>query len=381
MKGRQGRRECHGKKKKKSSWLCAHVGVAEVPRAQGRCGGARQASGPAQGGLRGRAGRGAHCGAAEPGAWRPPSAGLLPYSYKGWGRWKKKIRNLNNQLRIPRMRKPLSASKIFHAARSFHKASRIQRGKTSLPPAGGERGREAVQGAAMRCPEPPPVAKRPAGPPPGPAAAAAAHSPLPLRAAPSPRRSAAAVPGRPSEPAGTRSRRRRRDLGHPARRPAKVRAGGGGGRRAAVPPTGERGGRLRRGPSPPRGEGKGPGTAGSPAAPGRSLPATGPGPQRGMHLLSLGLETLPPPPSPRACQRKAIPVCASGESSHSGTVKVLRESGEHLQGVKVPASWGSTQRASILPPYPIPPTCQADQCPFFPSIYPEGFWSSKFKVS
>lgn len=134
------------------------------------------------------------------------------------------------------MCQPLSASKFPYAARSFYKASRIQRGKTSLPPPGGEQGREAVQGAAMRCPEPPPVAKRPAGPPPGPAAAT--HSPL--RAAPCPRRSAAAVPSRPSQPGGTRSCRRRRDLGHPARRPAKVRrrrrrrkAGGGAAYRRA----------------------------------------------------------------------------------------------------------------------------------------------------
>lgn len=84
MKGRQGRRECHGKKKK-SSFSCAHVCVSEVHRAQGRCSRASQASGPAQGGLRGRAGRGAHCGAAEPCAWRPPSAGLLLYNHKGWG--------------------------------------------------------------------------------------------------------------------------------------------------------------------------------------------------------------------------------------------------------------------------------------------------------
>ncbi|XP_066033386.1 class A basic helix-loop-helix protein 9-like [Chamaea fasciata] len=161
------------------------------------------------------------------------------------------------------MRKPLRPSKFPYAARSFHKASRFQRGKTSLPPPGGERGREAVQGAAMRCPEPPPVAKRPAGPPPGPAAAAA-HSPL--RAAPSPRRSAAAVPSRPSEPGGTRSCRRRRDLGHPARRPAKVRrrrrrrkAGGGAayrrarGEAAAGPEPAPQGGEGAGDPREPRG--------------------------------------------------------------------------------------------------------------------------------
>lgn len=188
------------------------------------------------------------------------------------------------------MRKPLSASKFPYAARSFHKASRIQRGKTSLPPPGSGRGREAVQGAAMRCPESPPVAKRPSGPPPGPAAAA--HSPL--RAAPSPRRSAAAVPCRPSEPGGTRSCRRRRDLGHPARRPAKVRrrrrrrkAGGGAAYRRAR-------GEAAAGPEPaPQGrEGAGDPREprGAPCAP----PASGPRPPAQDAPLIPGLRDLPP---------------------------------------------------------------------------------------
>lgn len=187
------------------------------------------------------------------------------------------------------MLKPLSTSKFPYAARSFHKASRIQRGKTSLPPPGSERGREEAQGAAMRCPEPPPVAKRPAGPPPGPAAAA--HSPL--RAAPSLRRSAAAVPSRPSQPGGTRSCRRRRDLGHPARRPAKVRrrrrrrkAGGGAAYRRAR-------GEAAAGPEPaPQG-----GEGAADRRERRALPARCPPAVLGtlgrMHPSSLDFETFP----------------------------------------------------------------------------------------
>lgn len=268
------------------------------------------------------------------------------------------------------MRKPLSACKFPYAARSFRKASRIQRSKTSLPPPGGERGREAVQGAAVRCPEPPPVAKRPAGPPPGPAAAA--HSPL--RAALCPRRSAAAVPSRPSEPRGTRSCRRRRDLGHPARRLAKVRrrrrrrkaSGGAAYRRAR--------GEAAAGPEPaPRGE-KG---AGEPREPTRAwaLPARRPAPsQRRTPLSSRDFETCPPPPSPRPCQGKAIPVCATVVRLRShvkaGNIsKVLRSR---------PARVVLSEPVSFLH---ILPTDLSSSVLSPSAVYPEGFWSSKFQVS
>lgn len=151
-----------------------------------------------------------------------------------------------------------------------------------------------------------------------------------------------------------------------------------GGRRCRLPASagGGCGGARAR----PAGRGRGRGATGAPYAP----PAVGP-----WTPLIPDFETFPPPRPPRACQGKVIPVCARG----SPAMVLLKSCGEHLTGV--PASWDSpatvvrlrsygkvgnispvlrsrlagvcTQRASILPPYPIPPTCQAAS--FLPQQY------------
>lgn len=220
-----------------------------------------------------------------------------------------------------------------------------------------------MQGAAMRCPESPPVAKRPAGPPPGPAAAA--HSPL--RAAPSPRRSAAAVPSRPSEPGVTRGCRRRRDLGHPARRPAKVRrrrrrrkAGGGAAYRRAR-------GEAAAGPEPAPQGGEGAGDRREPlGAPCAPACHRSPAPSAGCTSHPWTSRPTPHLVLPALAKERRYLSALQGSPAAVVRLRSYRKGGNFSKVLKVLASWTSTQRANILSPYPILPTCQGDQYPFFP---------------